>query len=457
MPPSLTTDQVLALAPDAASAKSGQSLASPRAWLSLGQSAGAIWGECQGSAREPYRAQVDLSEPAFRCSCPSRKFPCKHCLGLLLLLAALPAAVAQAAPPPWVEEWLASRAKSADRREQRRQATEEDPAATQAKAAAAQAKAAAAREAKVAAGLQELSSWLRDQLREGLSGAPARAPAAFERMAARMVDAQAPGVARRLRAMGGTPASGEGWQGRLLEQLARLHLLAEGYARINAKGKRQKVKGESDVFTPEERADLRAAIGFTQSQEDLLRGAGRRDRWRILGRRVEDEERLKIQRTWLWGESCAAPALLLDFSAAGQPLDRSLIPGGQIDAELAFFPSAAPLRALVQQRHGPAESLPGLPALDIAAALGTYAAALARCPWLEHYPLCLGPVTLAPDGAGWLICDAAGRALPLAPQFGRAWELVARSGGRPFDLCGEWDGDVLTPLSAWVDGFIDLG
>ncbi|NNJ13274.1 SWIM zinc finger family protein [Chloroflexales bacterium ZM16-3] len=450
MPPSLTTDHVLSLAPDAASAKSGKSLSSPRSWLSLGQHDQALWGECQGSGREPYRTQIDLSEPAFRCSCPSRKFPCKHSIGLMLLLAGQPAAVPEAAPPGWVEEWLATRAKSAAAREQRRQAAEDDPAAAEGRRAASQAKAAAAREAKVSAGAQELGVWLRDQLREGLAAAPGRAPAAFERMAARMVDAQAPGLARLLRAMAGTPASGDGWQGRLLEQLARMHLLVEGYARV-------KGTAEGDVLTAEEQADIRSAIGFTQSQEDLLRGAGRRDRWRILGRRVEDEDRLRVQRTWLWGESCAAPALVLDFSAAGQPLDRSLIPGGSLDADLAFFPGAAPLRALVQRRHGGIETLTALPSFAIAAALGSYAAALARSPWLERYPLCLGPIRLAQTGDGWLVCDESGRGLPLAPQFGRAWELVARSGGHPFSLCGEWDGDRLTPISAWVDGFIDLG
>lgn len=44
-----------------------------------------IFGECRGSGKEPYSASADFSEdtPIFRCSCPSRQIPCKHCLGLL--------------------------------------------------------------------------------------------------------------------------------------------------------------------------------------------------------------------------------------------------------------------------------------------------------------------------------------------------------------------------------------
>ena len=117
MPDTLNADQILALAPDAGSAKAGQSLANRRKWLALGRSDRAAWGECQGSAREPYRTQIDLAEPAFRCSCPSRKFPCKHGLGLFLLLASDPAAFDRGAPPAWVAEWLSRRDQSAAQRE----------------------------------------------------------------------------------------------------------------------------------------------------------------------------------------------------------------------------------------------------------------------------------------------------------------------------------------------------
>lgn len=104
MPIAWTSEQILALAPDASSAKAGKDLATARKWVSLGCTEQAAWGECQGSGSSPYRTQIDLSEPAFRCSCPSRKFPCKHGLGLLLLLQSNPALFEQAVPPAWVSE-----------------------------------------------------------------------------------------------------------------------------------------------------------------------------------------------------------------------------------------------------------------------------------------------------------------------------------------------------------------
>src|SRR6266508_5491457 len=45
-----------------------------------------LFGECQGSGKDPYRCSCDFARadaPTHRCSCPSRQFPCKHCLGLM--------------------------------------------------------------------------------------------------------------------------------------------------------------------------------------------------------------------------------------------------------------------------------------------------------------------------------------------------------------------------------------
>src|SRR5215813_14239632 len=94
-----TAEQILALAPDAASAKAGQGLAAARKWLKLGADELTARALGQGSGKDHYQTQLDLTEPAFRCSCPSRKFPCKHGIGLFLLLASSAAAFKEKQPP----------------------------------------------------------------------------------------------------------------------------------------------------------------------------------------------------------------------------------------------------------------------------------------------------------------------------------------------------------------------
>lgn len=117
MPEAWTAERVLALAPDDASAKAGKGLASPSKWDLLGQNEQALWGLCQGSGKNPYQPRVDLREVAFRCSCPSRKFPCKHSLALLLLHASQPSLFKSAQPPEWVAQWLQERVARAQKRE----------------------------------------------------------------------------------------------------------------------------------------------------------------------------------------------------------------------------------------------------------------------------------------------------------------------------------------------------
>ena len=400
--------------------------------MTLGSTEDAAWGECQGSGKNPYQTQVALAEPAFKCSCPSRKFPCKHGLGLLLLLDKQPESFDQAEPPAWVSQWLGGRAQKAEQKASKPEKAEADPAA--------QAKRAAGREAKVTAGLTEMDRWLRDLVRAGLADAPAKPYKFWDAQAARLVDAQAPGAARLVRALAGASTGEGGGADRLLERLGRLHLLAQGWQNIAA-------------LPDDTQADVRAALGFTVREEDVLAGPPVRDLWLVLGQSVEEEDRLRVQRTWLHGRETGRDALVLQFVHASQALETGLVPGSGLEADLTFYPSAYPLRALVAARHSaptPLEDLPGSSSLrDM---IGAYADALARLPWLERFPAALSGVTPQRDGVRWIVRDSDDVFLPLAVSDEQGWRLLSLSGGHPLALFGTWDGDALSPLSAFTDG-----
>ena len=98
----MTTDEIIDLAPDDASIAAAQILAKPAKWLRLGafdsENGEVVWGEFQGSAKEPYRTVIEWEEPRFRCNCPSRKRPCKHELALAFLRVSNPEAFGAPAP-----------------------------------------------------------------------------------------------------------------------------------------------------------------------------------------------------------------------------------------------------------------------------------------------------------------------------------------------------------------------
>ena len=77
--------RVTSLAPDAKVAAAGLKLAKTGTWSDVGYHESLLWGQCKGSGKNPYQVCADLADSAFRCSCPSRKFPCKHAVGLLHL------------------------------------------------------------------------------------------------------------------------------------------------------------------------------------------------------------------------------------------------------------------------------------------------------------------------------------------------------------------------------------
>ncbi|GLC24909.1 SWIM zinc finger family protein [Roseisolibacter agri] len=437
----LSTDQVLSLAPDAPSAKAGAALAVARKWTGVGGDGEGrvVWGLCQGSGAQPYRTQVDLADVASRCSCPSRKFPCKHALGLLLLLVHEPELFAVGEPPAWVAEWLAERAGRTERKRQREAAAPvADDAASGAAVEKARERRTTARANKVAAGLVELARWLEDLTRGGLAASASRPVKFWETAAARLVDAQAPGAARLVRQLATIPSTGADWPERMVAAVARLHLLTEAYARL------------PELPEPLQ-ADVRATLGWATT-EDADDARTITDEWTVLGQVVEEEERLRARRTWLAGRRTGRHALLLHFAHGAAPFAEPVPPaGGTMAAELAFLPGSAPLRATVRTLGAPApDDAAVLPAghARIAGAMGDWAATLAANPWTERVALVLSAAVPEPDGERWRVRDADGDVLPLAPRFHAGWPLLALSGGHPVWIAGEWDGDALLPLSA---------
>ncbi|MBT2421407.1 SWIM zinc finger family protein [Streptomyces sp. ISL-22] len=435
-----TADQVLALAPDAASRKAGSRLGAAGPWSEAGSSdEGTVWGLCKGSGSKPYQTVIDIAEPsgpAYKCSCPSRKFPCKHALGLLLLWAGGDGAVAPGQPPDWAEQWIKGRRQRA---EEKRTASAPGSASGAADPEAARRR-AERRAVRVTAGATELEQRLADLLRGGLAGAEQAGYGLGEETAARMVDAQAPGLAARVRELGAIPASGPGWPVRLLEECALLHLLDQGWLRRE--------------LLPDGLADtVRSRVGLPASAD----GPPVRDRWLVLAQYDTADVKLTTRRIWLYGADSGRTALLLSYGAAGRAPELALPVGLALEAEVSAYPGAGQLRAaLGEQFAPPAPTAIRPPGVTTAEAAARYGEALRGDPWLDSVPVTLDRVVPTPDGDSWQLADAdADTALPLTPAA-RArpglWRLVALSGGAPVKVFGECGHRGFTPLTAWAEG-----
>lgn len=418
----LTTEQVLALAPDASSASAGRKLADARQWRGLARDAAALWGECQGSAL--YQVRIDLGDLVAKCSCPSRKFPCKHSIALLLLAVQSEAAFTASARPQWVSEWLDKRSAAAEAKEKRVTA----PAKPVDEAA--QARRTEKREERVSEGVASLDLWMADLVRNGLGSIEPHSRE-WDARAARLVDAQAPALASRIRRIGGLVGSRPEWPLDVLEELGKTALLTEAWRNI-------------DSLPPPLQADVRQLIGWTFTQEEVL-AAGDivSDSWFVIGNVTEDDERFRLQRSWLQGQTTQRLAMILQFAAGPASFPELIAAGSSFDAELAFWPGAQPTRALIIERRpnstrAPLVRLDGLDALA-----DRFSTLLAAQPWTERTAALLHATAIDP-GSPFRAIDRHGRAVPLAP--GEHWTLAALSGGQPIDLAAEWNGRALAPL-----------
>jgi uncharacterized Zn finger protein len=82
----ITSAYIKSIAPDSKSLTAAKEVADPRRWNELGRTTDEqLWGRYAGS--DEYSIYVSVASPPgnHACSCPSRKRPCKHVLGLLLL------------------------------------------------------------------------------------------------------------------------------------------------------------------------------------------------------------------------------------------------------------------------------------------------------------------------------------------------------------------------------------
>ena len=408
----LTEEQIKQLAPDDASVKAGRGLATRTKWPLLQFSERSIWGHCQGSGKTPYQTVVDVANIAFKCSCPSRKFPCKHGLGLLYLYTSHTDFFEAADEPEWVTQWLAKREEKTEKKEQK--AKNETPVDE-----VAQAKRLAARHQKVLDGIDDLQIWMKDLLRNGLLNVPERSRSIFENIARRMVDAQAPGLAGRLRTIREINFSSESWKYELTDQLSKLYLLTESYKNL-------------EQLSDEWKAEIRTQIGYPQAKEEVLAGEPVADRWLVLHKRSRKVNELNTETFWLYGMHSGRFAVYLNFITPGTLPEYNLLPGNAYDGELCFYPGVAVLRALFKSGSIAPESFQPAFCRDLSEGTRSYREIIHQNPLAGEVPVLVENLKLITAGNHLFVQDMNDKAVPVRMDETARISFLSVTGGKPF-------------------------
>jgi hypothetical protein len=443
----LTRSAIEAMAPDQSALAAAAALLKPAKWPVRARSGGLIWGECQGSGANPYRVAADTDEQGSKCTCPSRKFPCKHAIALMWLFVEDGTTFQDADIPAWVNEWMGRRRKGAapaapsasgqtKSLSTAREVTADrppDPKAQARKQAAAEKRTQDTRRS-VHAATEDLDGWIADQLRTGLSGFLTEVGERCRRIAARLVDAKAGALASRVDEMPSRlldlPTE-ERIDGAVAE-LGKLALLTRAW------------RAAPDA------PDLRREVTGAETREEVLADADAprvASLWEVLGERVlTRRDGLVSQATWLMNlEPCPQRfAVLLDFfpASAGRR-SGAFVPGERFRAELAFYPAAAPLRAVIVRRDESFDAPDVWPdaAADPFADLAEQALAV---PWRIETPVLLpeGRICTETSGRAWWRSQD-GVVVPVRKPF-----PALALGARIDRAAGVWDGARLALIAA---------
>ncbi len=303
------------LSSDPASLQAGKELAKSLYWESCAYSDNAVWGSCKGSGSLPYRTQIDLHQIAYKCTCPSRKFPCKHSLGLLYYYISNAAVFVIEAEPEWVKVWI-------DKRNQKpaTEATETPVITPKITNPATLEK----RHKQVIDGISELQLWLQDLVRNGLMALPPKPPSYWDDMIRRMVDAKAPGLANALKKIAEIPMGGNGWENSVWEKIVRLYAISEAYKNLTS-------------LTEDEQYEVKSLIGFTQNQEQLKTQNGIKDIWMALSSITKEENDIMVLQTWFLGKTSGCIGLYLQFYPWQLSPALNFIVGASYQGEIVHF------------------------------------------------------------------------------------------------------------------------
>ncbi len=419
-------EKLVQIAPDQPTLERARRLLARGRWPELATNRRFIWGACMSRGVRRHQVAVDLEEETFYCNCPSPKHPCKHAIALLIrYLEPSDDWLLTTETPLWLRQW-----------QQRRQQPQSEEARREAERqnALQRARNRDARLQLMQSGVDQLDIWLNDLLRQGLAAAYGMPEIQWEAFAKNMVDAKLGGVARKIRHLG-RQLQQEDEYGRALEMIGDLYLFAQAF-------RRQEYLPAGMV------REVLSFAGMSTKKNEVLARSGITDRWLVIGQMTGQEEDLRFRRSWLLGAQQGAFALLLDFAWGEQSFDIDWKAGQQLEAELAYYPSSYPLRALVKSYapiHQVFETRAGYNNLNAMA--DSFAEANAAHPWIFRFPVLLNESIPVYEGEQWRLIDQNRKAISLRAFPETGWKLLAASGGSPIRLFGEWDGQALNPLT----------
>ena len=324
----LTEKQINTIAPDTASIKAATKVFNKTKW-EVKKSDRAIWAAIQGSGKKPYLVQIDINDLAFKCSCPSRKFPCKHGLALAYYIAANGFDnISHTSEAIWVKEWIDKRTNKAITKAAKAKKVI-DPKK--------QKKKSENKWANAKKSIEQVELWLKDLMKLGILDFPNKEQTYWAKLAKRMVDAKMPGINTYFNILANVNYQSN-WEHIVLKIINKIHLLV------------QAIKNHSNLEA-DFKQELELLLGWNISKADLLANEKTEifdDVWMIVKVDTNTTENLDSRKVHLYGVQTNRWAYILEFAFGNTYFKDRYAEGTLMQAKLAFYPGIQKTRAFVK-------------------------------------------------------------------------------------------------------------
>ncbi len=440
-------EKIAALAPDPSTEKRGRGLANSKDWSGLGTNGQYIWGFCKGSGTNPYKSQIDTQSPAFSCTCPVFKPPCKHVLGLFFYWVQQPQTFAQIAEnqlPDWVQAWVEKRNQKAAKK-----TVEKTPEELQ-KSAEEKQKRWEKRLNLMQSGIEELELWLMDVARQGFANVDILNSSFWANIAARMNDAQMPRLGSLLKETPILLAQQSEWTELLTRRLGELFLVV-------------KMFNKKEFLTESQQDNLLEIVGVTSKKAEVLaENSPISGNWLVMGVKIENDiENREFRRVWLKQINGDKMAMLLDFSGFSQPYEQHFTINTVFKGEVTFYPSIIEQRALLNNSYSqPLDwQIKQLnPIADFTHLQQQFAEAVAQKVILNHIIALVEAAKVILIKNNPFLIDKDHKIIAIAEKNKNAiYRLKAMSMGNYIPVFGLFDGNYFEPISCvWQNKIISL-
>jgi len=271
-------------------------------------------------------------------------------------------------------------------------------------------------------GIVELKSWMDDLYRTGIGNIPSQGAIFFSDIIAKMIDAQAPGLAAILRKMAANDYQDNNSLEKLLRSLTQLKLLLACF-------------DQREEISENLLMDVRHSIGWYSNKQDVLKSDGTRDNWLCIWRTLErTDDNIVTEKLWFYGLNTKQFGVLFNFFIGFQKPIITIKEGMLIDASVCYYASALPLRFLIKEEYSRKSCYQEVE--STVKDLNSYSAyvidRLQQIPFVEHHPVVFNNVKLvyAKHNKSYFLCDTKNNLLPILNKKEDLLPLI-------FNTCGD--------------------